>query len=94
VCVVIAVCSNCCLLNFYVTAIGLSIINKMQRKRKAFRDWDKGLVGRDQALKFLEGRDQALEFLEGREPRLSNFLGLYCNLTISLYFDISSYQLV
>lgn len=42
-------CSNCCLLNFYVTAIGLSIINKMQRKRKVFRDWDKGLVGRDQA---------------------------------------------
>ena len=77
-------CSNCCLLNFYVTAIGLSIINKMQKKRKAFRDWDKGL----------EGRDQALEFLEGREPRLSNFLGLYCNLTISLYFDISFYQLV
>ena len=42
---------------------------------------------------YLGGRDQALEFLEGREPRLSNFLGLYCNITISLYFDISSYQL-
>jgi len=41
---------------------------------------------------YLGGRDQALEFLEGREPRLSNFLGLYCNLTNSLYFDISFYQ--
>ena len=58
------------------------IINKMQKKRKAFRDWDKGLVG----------RDQALEFLEGREPRVSNFLGFYCNITISLYFDISIYH--
>jgi len=35
----------------------------MQRKRRAFRDWDKGLVG----------RDQALEYLEGRESRLLNF---------------------
>jgi len=43
----------------------------MQRKRRAFRDWDKGLVG----------RDQALEYLEGREPRLLNFLG-FTNKTL------------
>jgi hypothetical protein len=42
---------------------------------------------------YLEGRDQALEFLEGREPRLSNFLGIHCNIiTINLYFATSFYH--
>jgi hypothetical protein len=43
---------------------------------------------------YLGGRDQALEFLEGREPRLSNFLGIHCNITINLYFGTSFYHII
>ena len=50
--------------------LGVSIINRDPEEKRGSR-----LFG-------LLGRDQALEFLKRREPRLSNFLGLYCNITI------------
>jgi len=36
----------------------------MQRERGAFGNLDKGLVGRDPALEFLEGETETHEFLE------------------------------
>lgn len=74
---VTAICSKGYLPNFYVT-----VINKDAEEKKGHSDWNKGQVG----------RDQTIEFLEGREPRQLNFLRLYCNITIRLYFDLSFYH--